>query len=164
MKQRYYVIYEGRDPTDATICRVLNGFGGKRSEVVKALLFNAANRYGWEVMQKKNVNILLYLLRTDIGKFTHADIQPMEIGFSDTRAVRSDDVGNTPALSAKEQLLFPDEVTQASEKPSSAEIEPTPSMPDNKPLQASLGSLDADQIRRNLVDYLNNGFYDQEGE
>ena len=44
MRPRYYVTYDSRDPTDATICSILDGFGRKRSEIVKAIINGSLSR------------------------------------------------------------------------------------------------------------------------
>ena len=161
MRPRYYVTYDSRDPTDATICSILDGFGRKRSEIVKAMIHNAARRYGWEVLEKKNVNVLLYLLKTDIRGFAASESPPV-CNPQNTASVVSDrvSIGNTPASAKEEPMLFPDETAQEEEKKQYA---PEPSEPVNTPLQTPADQTDAEQLRRNLVNFLSNGFYTQEG-
>ncbi len=57
-------------------------------------------------------------------------------------------------------MLFPDETAQVQEKKPDA---PDPSVPVNTPLQTLADQTDAEQLRRNLVNFLSNGFYTQEG-
>ena len=161
MRPRYYVTYDSRDPTDAAICSILDGFGRKRSEIVKAMIHNAARRYGWEVLEKKNVNVLLYLLKTDIRGFAASESPPV-CNPQDTASVVSDrvSIGNTPTSAKEEPMLFPDETAQVQDRKPDA---PKPSAPVTTPLQAPADTTDAEQLRRNLVSFLSNGFYAQEG-
>ncbi len=161
MLPRYYVTYDSRDPTDATVCRILDGFGRKRSEIVKAMIHNAASRYSWEVLEKKNVNVLLYLLKTDVRGFAASESPPACYP-QDTVPVVSErkSISNTPASAKEEPMLFPDETAQVQEKKQYA---PETSEPVNTPLQTPADQTDAEQLRRNLVNFLSNGFYTQEG-
>ena len=66
-RARYVLSYDTRDPSNRLTCAVLSALGYRRSEIIRAVLEDVADRYGTDVLRKENADVLLYLLRNPIG-------------------------------------------------------------------------------------------------
>ena len=169
--KRIYVSYDVRDPQEARMQEVLNGFGRRRAEILNAVITHLANIYGWDVFQWINLDGLLYLLRTDEERILHG-ICPLyrEIGMRATGGMERQTVispetrSQSKAETAAETVTTP---THPTETVTAMPIE-THKTIENAALKSAVqppnaqGSMDSDEMRKNFVSFLQNGFYEQE--
>ena len=162
-RERFQLSYCTKDPSNRPVCAILSALGYRRSDVVKAMLEVLADRYGLDVLKKENVDVLLYLIRNPVAETKEKPGGVLTLAaFPETEERPGRPLKKEKPMRAKKP---PEPVKQAAEEERPApvpqisrESEPAGQQaPDESPE-------DLDKKRAAIMEYLENGFYeDMEG-
>ena len=168
-RARYALSYDTRDPSNRLTCSILSELGYRRSEIVRALLEDVAARYGTDVLRKENADVLLYLLHNPIGgtqERTGGVVALAAFSEQEEKPKRSDRKEKAKkekqrTVTEQKQEAAPVRSEDAEEPRQERRIAPRQQV---RTTQESSGSDDADQKRAEILNYLENDFYEEEGK
>ena len=163
-RERFQLSYCTKDPSNRPVCAILSALGYRRSDVVKAMLEVLADKYGLDVLKKENVDVLLYLIRNPVAETREKPGGVLTLAEFPEIVERP---GRPPKKGKPMREKKPPEpVKQAAEEERPAPVpqitqEPEPligqQVSDESPE-------DLDKKRAAIMEYLENGFYeDMEG-
>ncbi len=169
-RRKLQLAYDRTVPDEELVWSILSQLGHKRSETIQLLILHIVRRYGAEVLLKSNLSILKYLLDKDAEENT-----PMKKYWQETEEkteTQRADAGKPDHLSSDVQQ----EMTQSISK-DEANPDPMTDMPTEGVASTTLprqqlsmtgkegwdeNDASDDEMRRNFLNYLKDGFYDQQ--
>ncbi len=161
-RARFTFSYDTKDPSNRLVCAILSALGYRRSEVIKAVLEDLAARYGPDVLTKENADILLYLIRNRISDAKEKPGSVLTLAAFPGPEERS---GKSAKKEKTVKEKAPEPLRQAAAEESPAPVPQIAREPEPAGQQASDESTeDLDRKRAAIMEYLENGFYeDMEG-
>ena len=165
-RARYVLSYDTRDPSNRLTCSILSELGYRRSEIIRALLEDVTTRYGTDVLRKENAEVLLYLLHNQIGgtqERTGGVVALAAFPEQEEKSKRSD---RKEKSKKEKQRPVTEQKQEAAPVRSEGAEEPRQerrSAPRQqvRTTQEPSGLDDADQKRVEILNYLENGFYEE---
>ncbi len=166
-RDRYVLSYDTRDPANDRVRSILSSLGYRRSEVIRELLEDIAARYGTDVLQKDNAGVLIYLIRNHVGeKGADASGRDRVIALAAVpepeRKPRR--MKRKQAVSKVDEAMAPEQAAEAKPDPAAQEAAAQKAVDWLRERDAAAGSTEAaDEKRARVLEYLENGFYQEEG-
>ena len=169
-RRKLQLAYDRTVPDEELVWSILSQLGHKRSETIQLLILHIVRRYGAEVLLKSNLSILKYLLDKDAEE--NVPMKKYQQDMEEKTETQQADAGEPDQISSDvqqemTQIISKDEANHAPMTDMPTEGVASTTLPRQ---QLSVNGTEGwdendasdDEMRRNFLNYLKDGFYDQQ--